>query len=412
MSNITVLVTAGTTGLLIVNMKNNSTFTNVSITINHTMCPAKNENMGQINGIVIYCDHWNKKHTIIVLDNFQFSANESCSQPLQYAITLLLPQNNTKVIIIIKNTIFKNLRNVSALYYHGETCGVQAKNKVVFVNCIIFNNTGILQLFEIHLCNLNCLNPKIGADKRNQQYNNFTFVKCRFINNHNITSIIHVTPVSSRYITGYIYITNSSFCNNINTHFLILESDRDSLWQTSNYIRIETINISSNRHSEGYNLLSATNCVILFMGNVVITNNSLFENIIKIYISFCFFQHNITITNNTVRQIYYGSFIIMREDTILNISFNTVYMITMQSLRRGVNSKPVCKIQFQAKSNVILDNINVTKLPFKIVALNNTHMTSKKLLGKSFSYTSCQWLQLFTKEIQQKFTIKYLTLKI
>ena len=71
--------------------------------------------------------------------------------------------------------------------------------------------------------------------------------------------MIHVTPTSSQHKTAYINIINSSFCNNINTHFLILESDTNSLWQMSNYIFIKTINISSNRHFEGYNLLSATN---------------------------------------------------------------------------------------------------------------------------------------------------------
>ena len=166
-SNITVLVTAGTTGLLIVNVKSYSTLTNVSITSNHTICPAKYQSIEQTSGIVIYCDYWNKNRAKILLDNFQFLANESCASPLQYVITLLLPQSNTEIFIIIKNTNFKDLRNVSALYYYGETCGVHARNLLVFVNCIISNNTGkpgFLQLFQINLCNQKCFKHKVAAD--------------------------------------------------------------------------------------------------------------------------------------------------------------------------------------------------------------------------------------------------------
>jgi len=41
--NITVLVDVGTTGLLVVNVRNYLSITNVSITVDYTICPTKDE---------------------------------------------------------------------------------------------------------------------------------------------------------------------------------------------------------------------------------------------------------------------------------------------------------------------------------------------------------------------------------
>ena len=65
-----------------------------------------------------------------------------------------------------------------------------------------------------------------------------------------------------------------------------------------------------------------------FAGNVFITNNSFYENVIKIYSSGSSFQDNITIINNTVRQIFDCSYIFMRENAILNI--HSVWYIQFQ----------------------------------------------------------------------------------
>ena len=157
-NNISVLVTAGTTGLLVVNVRGLSTLTNVSITANYTICPTKEEHPEQINGITFYYDYWNNDTTNVQLDRFQFAANGSCAHPLQYIITLLLFQNNTNVSLVISNTKFANLRNVSALYYYGETCGKFASNHLTFTNCVVTNNTGYstFKMFEMILYNQEC----------------------------------------------------------------------------------------------------------------------------------------------------------------------------------------------------------------------------------------------------------------
>ena len=96
-NNISVLVTAGTTGLLVVNVRSNSVLTNVSITVNYKICSTKDEHPEQINAVSFYYDYWNNDNTNLQLDRFQFGANGSYAYPLQYIITLLLFQNNTNV---------------------------------------------------------------------------------------------------------------------------------------------------------------------------------------------------------------------------------------------------------------------------------------------------------------------------
>ena len=299
-NNISVLVNAGTTGILVVNVRSYSTLTNVSITVNHTMCPTVYEHPEQINGILFYYDHYDNATTNVQLDKFQFTTSGSCAHPLQYTITLLLFQNNANVSFIINNTKFDNLINVSLLYYYGETCGSFVENSLTFTNYTIFNNTGYssFKMFKIILYNQRCFNTASLRQFCNQQYNNISFRNCTFINNHNIESMINVTPASSR------------------------------------------------------NKLSQ---------------------------------------DTFISQIIHSAITPIIENTTFNISFNTVYKVVRQTLTMGVSTKAVCGIQFYSKRGN-LDEVNDKEWSFKVIAENNTHMTSKQLPGNSLLYTNCQWL--------------------
>ena len=391
-NNISVLVNAGTTGIFAVNVRSNLTLTNISITVNYTICPTEYEHQEQINGILFYYDHYNNKSTNIQINSFHYTGKGSCAHSLQYAITLLLFQKNANVSFNVNNTNFSNLINVSLIYYYGETCGIFVRNVLQLTNCILSNNTGFsnFKMVEIILYNKGCFDAALLEQYCNQQYNRITFVNCKFVGNQNITSMIYVTPASSRGVTGYINVINSSFCSNYNTHFLNLESDTDNVWQLSNYITIEATTISSNRHLDGKNLISATNCWMKFIGSTFITNNSLYKSIIKLHLSGATFQYNITITANVARQIFYGSYILLLQNTTVNVSFNTVYIVVRQTFTMDISSKPVCGIQFYSL-NGTLDKIDDTKWPYKVIIINNTHMTPKTLLYRTL-YNNCQWL--------------------
>ena len=79
-----------------------------------------------------------------------------------------------------------------------------------------------------------------------------------------------------------------------------------------------------------------------FSGIIFVANDSLYENIMKLHLSSAIFQHNITIVSNTARQIFYGSHVLIRENTTLNVSFNTAYMITQQTLTASARAGRVC----------------------------------------------------------------------
>ena len=394
-NNISVTVDAGTTGIFAVNVRGDSTLTNISITVDYTsICPTVYQHSEQINGILFCYEDKNNKSTNVQLDNFKFTINGSCAHPLQYVISLLLFQKNADVSFTIKNTIFNNLHNVHLLYYYGETCGTFVRNSLMFTNCVISNNIGFSEfmMLEIILYNKGCFGTALLEQYCNQQYNNITIANCKFVNNHNITSMIHVTPASSRGTTCCIYVINTLFCNNSNTHYLNLESDAENRWQLSNSVSFISATISSNSHYEGNNLLSATNCIMQFAGTTFITSNKLYNNIIKLHFSSASFENSVTITDNIARHVFYGLHIFIKKNTTLDVSFNIVYMIVKQTLTFGVGTRVVCGVQFYSTEEN-LDYLNVTELPFKVIAQNNTHMTSKTLPGHNLLlYANCQWL--------------------
>ena len=74
-SNISILVIARTTKIFVVNVRSNSSFTNVSITltyIRHSYL-MKDEHSEQINGVSFYNDYWNNRTAKVELDNFQLN---------------------------------------------------------------------------------------------------------------------------------------------------------------------------------------------------------------------------------------------------------------------------------------------------------------------------------------------------
>ena len=395
-NSITVMINEGNSGMLIINPISRSHISNVTIMI-QINCPSENNNTSlQTNGILLYYDNWNNpynKSSEIKLDNFQFRTNGSCAHPTYYAITSLLFQNNTNVSIIIQNTMFTDLVNVTALYYYGETCGIAVRNELTIRNCIVSNNIGnpSLKMFHITLCNIQCIGYRLVKSKLLyyylQQYAKISFKNCKFESNFNMLSIIYVSPASSRATTCYFYLERNTFHNNRNTQIVIMKSDIDNLWQLSNYIMITKTNITSNAHShdEGQNLMSFTNSWITLSGPIIIMDNRYYTNIGNFHLSIGIFHYSINICNNTARQILSFSFILLRENTTMNASRNTVYALFNQLRTYSMNSEPICAVQFYTA----LSKFNVSQLSIHIIVSGNIHMNSKRIPNYNHN---CRWL--------------------
>ena len=385
-NNISMITTEGNTGMLIVNVRNCSKINNVSITV-QTNCSSMINSSLQTNGMLLYHDNWknpNKKSSEIQFDNFWFTTNGSCSHPTYHAITLLLFQNNANVSIIIENTIFTDLINVTALYYYGETSGTAVGNYLTIRNCVVSNNTGNPSLKMFHIILKNVQYIRLSAS--GQQYNTVRFNNSRFENNFNMASMIYVSPSSSQATTGYFYLFRNTFHNNRNTHLFILKSDTDTLWQLSNYVVINETNITSNVHNEGQDLMSFTNSWVTFSGPITVMSNCYYINIWNFHISISIFEYRIDVANNTARQILSGSFALLRENTTINISRNKVYILLNQVRTYSLNSEPICRVQFYTT----LDNFNnVSEFSINLIMSNNEHMNSKYLPNYNYK---CRWL--------------------
>ena len=298
--------------------------------------------------------------------------------------------------VYIKNVIFSDLKNSSALYYFVNTCNVILMNYLKVYNFTVTRNIGNhqLKMFHIVLYNWRFFDTvtHIAKVRSKHQHNQVNFYGCKFINNSNIKSMIYIEPSSSRVIGGYIYILKCYFCKNINVSFVTVESKREIVWQLTNYVFILKTQIHSNSHN-GNDLISVTNGMVALKGPMFVKNNKNFNNMLKLQFSILVFMSYIEVSSNCARQILMaksGSYLIITENTIVNISLNTVYMLAVQERTFRINSERICPFQFYSSKDHNLDKRQ--KYSFQVIAFENLHMTSKELPGNDKSFGNCTWL--------------------
>ena len=203
-------------GIAAVNIIGNSIISQVTIRINCTICPRY---LKRIYGIVVHYKEWvgqksyifKESDNTLTVGNFSYKMHGSCPNPFQYAINLIFSQKSYNASVIhIKNAIFSDLNNSSALYYYMNTCDSNLTSIVNISNSTAIRNVGNakLKMFHIVLYNRKCVDMfsyKFAAGYQylhNQVY--FSFLDCTFINNSNMKSMIYIEPSSSRVITGSI----------------------------------------------------------------------------------------------------------------------------------------------------------------------------------------------------------------
>ena len=202
-----------------------------------------------------------------------------------------------------------------------------------------------------------------------------------------MASMIYISSVGSRATTGYFYLKRITFHNNTNTHFIIMKSDTDYLWQLSNYFEISESNITANVHDKGQDLMSFINSMVEFNGSILIMDNFFYTNIGNFHKSTIIVHNNITITNNTARQIMRATFIILWENTTINMSENTVYTLLKRVFTCSMRSEPICFTQFYTDLPDI--NASETLNHDHIIMSNNILMISKYL---PYGDYNCRWL--------------------
>ena len=114
-------------------------------------------------------------------------------------------------------------------------------------------------------------------------------------------------------------------------------------------------------------------------------DNGYYTNIFNFYLSISIFYYNINVANNTVRQILSSTFIILRENTSITITRNSVYILLHQVRTYSMNFEPLCTVQFYTGYQVY----DVSKLLTRVTMSNNIHMISKYLPNYDYK---CRWL--------------------
>ena len=146
--------------------------------------------------------------------------------------------------------------------------------------------------------------------------------------------MIYVIPAESTALLVNIVITDVIFKNNRQVHFLKVKSKTEILWKQTIYILVKHIIISQNKHHNSDSLISLSNGILSFQIKNVFAHNSMFDNLIKLHIAAVLFKGDNKFTSNFARQILYASsssYVVIRENTIVNISNNVVYTVFKQT---------------------------------------------------------------------------------
>ena len=402
--NVTIIVRSGTTGIMAINLKSLSIITDITVALN---CSDHLTLLGypaQINGVLMY--HYNStdprehnfKNVNYVIDNLQYKANKGCNPISQYVLGILLFQKNYNISFTIQNTRFNTLYNTSALYYFGETCGIGVHSNLTIRDVTVSYNVGnsLLKMFQIILYNLGCFNTAINKQLYSkQQYNNITFLDCNFTNNQNMKSMIHLSPSSTRAITGYLNFNNTKFCHNQDVHYINVERSVEIIWQLTNLMEIKNTVVSWNNHSDGRSLISITNGALILQSSEVNQNQN-YQNVIRIIMSPIFFTKYVEISSNVARHILKaskdGSYFTMTVNTTLAITNNTVYMIALQEHRFGVDSRQICPIQFYSKYGNLDKRLDELNDIFRLNITHNQYMISKYYHDQDESLQNCTWI--------------------
>ena len=127
----------------------------------------------------------------------------------------------------------------------------------------------------------------------------------------------------------------------------------------------------------------------------MINENHYYENIFQLHLSVSVCSGYNELNGNHARHILkakQGSYLIAKNNAILNMSENVVYMVAKQIRTFADGAKPICPLQFW-NSRSFYNNLDA--LNIKVLMLNNVHMMSKHLQGEDLLFKNCAWLAGF-----------------
>ena len=271
-TGVSITANTGVSGILAVNVHATEQFNFIIF----TSCRYPNSS---INGIEIYYNEYsNDTHNIMnnytaTIMNYSYRNNNS-----SFALFLVLIQKSYGISLIVQDTNFTQLLNSSILYYYGESCGENIENGITFNHCGISQNIGnkflTNKLFHIMIYNGGFIYSKMEHQRKcDTQSNIIVFRDCSFMNNINMSSLLHFDLRNTLLVKVLVKVKYCQFLYNYQASMIKVSSEVTDLWQLSHYIIIAETKMSCNKDDNLISWISTTNGHIESI-NVTITNNT------------------------------------------------------------------------------------------------------------------------------------------
>ena len=417
--SITATIMTSFTAILSVNTQDDSKLINVKVQVISFNCTTVDSHPVQISGLVaFYSDDINKESKMTITSFYYNNSYTSCANHFHCVVVLLFLENidckekDNFVLnpaVLIENSVFSNLKNSSVLCYYGEADRDRQydgeRERIVTINdCRFFNNTGHpqLKMFYIVLKSLSVVTKFFFTTRLEQKrlYSYFTFKNCIFTRNTNMEATIYVRPSTTEAIVSNTKMVDVLFYQNKNTNFIKVTKESQSIWYVTTYFWLQCVNISSNEHNYGDNLILITSGNLLFI-SVIFNQNRYYENVINLQSSALLFQGYTEISRNYARYIVTAqskSFIFIDHYKIANISHNVVYKIIKQVNIFEKHAIPICPLQGHSLDGILSNNhksLQLDEIRCRLLLLNNTEMISKILPNEIIWYINakCTWLE-------------------
>ena len=379
-----------------------SSFTNITIVV---LCENDINNL--VSGIILsYSDDktsFNASQTMVIVQHYNYKTCGLCSG--SFALILVMMQKEYNVTVQVNDTNFNDLFNSSALLYYAKACRNPYKQSfLVFFNCKIENNKGNREismfLIEIHSHDY-IFNIAKSDYLCSKLANVIAFNKCDFINNTNMDSLINILLKHNEQLNVFVEIKNSSICFNNKLQIINADSELKLLKALSHTITVNSTKILSNSCAtkNRISMISLTSGMIKLKDSVI-SNNTNFENIIKLHSSLLQFEGCTNFSGNYVRYILQGtegSYYVHTEFSKVHFNNNFVYTLTDTSITYTRSSQQICVHQFITKSKNNLDYKfeNGAKLNFTVIQGSNIYTSPKyeiNFLNNETHYSNCVWL--------------------
>ena len=392
--NVSVMVSAGVSGMIVINSKSKFTIVNYSVLVT---C----EQFNLTSGMLFYNDDCSATSVTYAATNISHKTIGLCNNSI--ALVLLMVQEEYGITFNVYNTSFSHLHNSNVMYYYGKSCGNNNnKNVVTFKNCQVKYNSGNSHLnmfyISIHSEDYTFLHVREKDTKQCNRRNIINFRNCDFVNNLNMNSLIYVNLKNCLGLNTIVDIRNSYILNNSNVAFFMSNCQAKTFWQVSLIVNMMFTYISFNRHNGSASLISLKNAVMKLMEIVIIKKNQYKKTaIIQLHFSILKFLSQSNISENRARYILQsneGSYYLLEEGATVNIINNIVYSVFHNALSFDNNLQEICWFQFVSKEgNLDKDVREGIKLDFKIW-LKNKYIIPKIPTHQSTFLTSrnCSWL--------------------